>query len=414
MRRIVRLCSFALWMIAIGSWATDAPAQVSISAPCALPSSGAIIGFAPGSPTARKLILQRTIRCLQARGALTASGAPDKGDHFVTFDPPGSFFTVPSGITLDGRITGYFGDASGVQHGFLRTPSGTFVIFDPPGSVRTLPTDLDPAGEITGAYCDTASCAPQHGFVRDAAGAFVTFNAPGTSASIEAPIWNTGGPPPSINLQGTIAGTYSDAHLTEHGFILSKSGALTTIDAPNALSTEVLAINPSGVVVGDLCNSTHCGIGFVRTPDGSFNTINTPGASCGGSIATGVNPAGAIVGMTYDSSCTTPLAYLRSPDGKITTFAIPGALTFAPQAINLTGLITGWFYDAAGLFHAFLRSPNGMVTTIDVPDSFGTLGLGINSAGVIIGIYLDAGGAYHGFARSPGGANRLGLTLTTP
>ena len=38
---------------------------------------------------------------------------------FTTFDPPGSVSTIPMGINPAGEITGYYGDANSVTHGFL-------------------------------------------------------------------------------------------------------------------------------------------------------------------------------------------------------------------------------------------------------------------------------------------------------
>src|SRR5262245_52370165 len=88
-----------------------------------------------------------------------ASGAAANVGTFITFDPPGSTSTTPSGITPDGVVTGYYVDASGVTHGFLRAPMGA----SRPSTRRarsalTQPTSINPAGEIAGAYCDTAAC----------------------------------------------------------------------------------------------------------------------------------------------------------------------------------------------------------------------------------------------------------------
>ena len=64
----------------------------------------------------------------------------------TTFDPPGSTFTAPSAITPSGVIIGSYVDASGVTHGFLRTPSGSFTTIDVPGSTFTTPLASPRAG----------------------------------------------------------------------------------------------------------------------------------------------------------------------------------------------------------------------------------------------------------------------------
>jgi probable HAF family extracellular repeat protein len=40
----------------------------------------------------------------------------------TTFDPKGSTDTTPTAINDKGEITGWYADASGQLHGFLRTP----------------------------------------------------------------------------------------------------------------------------------------------------------------------------------------------------------------------------------------------------------------------------------------------------
>jgi len=100
---------------------------------------------------------------------------------FITFDPPGSTFISASAITPAGVIIGSYLDASGMTHGFLRTPGGAFTTVDVPGSALTTPTDITPSGVIIGWYCDTADCLNRSnpaGFLRTADGTFTTFSAP--------------------------------------------------------------------------------------------------------------------------------------------------------------------------------------------------------------------------------------------
>jgi len=86
---------------------------------------------------------------------------PPPAGHFVTFDPPGSTFTVPSAITAAGVVLGSYSDSSGAQHGFLRNADGRFTTFDPPGSTLTTATAINPAGTVTGAYNDAADVDPR-------------------------------------------------------------------------------------------------------------------------------------------------------------------------------------------------------------------------------------------------------------
>ena len=40
----------------------------------------------------------------------------------MTVEPAGSIFTFPAGINDVGTVAGYYADANGVYHGFLRIP----------------------------------------------------------------------------------------------------------------------------------------------------------------------------------------------------------------------------------------------------------------------------------------------------
>ena len=326
---------------------------------------------------------------------------------FVTFDPPGSTATTPSEITPDGLIIGYYTNASGVQHGFMRTPDGTITTFDPPDSTLTTPTSINPDGEIAGAYCDTAACASSfgvgaRGFVRHRKGTFVAFAAP--AGQILPTIYNPGGPPPDLTPAGAIAGTYSvlGPPFTEHGFVRHRNGTIKTIDVPGATLTEVLAINPSGTIVGDYDTPTLSFAGFIRTPDEKVTTITIPGSCPGNTIPVGgINPAGEVAGDYSDSTCTIGHGYLRMPDGTITTFDPPGSIATAPMAINPAGGITGNFFTTGSTVHGFVRHPSGTIVTFDPPGSTDTFPFEINPAGVIIGSYLDAKFVSHGFVRLP-------------
>jgi len=401
MKTIARFFLFSLGAALIGFGPAGAGEQGGPLGRCGLGSLGGVFGPAPGDAGARAAMIKRTIKCLQAAGKMPHTASHGGGGRFVTFDPPGSASTTPSGITPEGTITGSYADASGVQHGFLRTPTGRFTTFDPPGSTFTQVASISVNGEITGTYCNTSACAPIHGFVRARDGAFTTFDSPAGSGGISAALYIPGGPPPDINPAGEIAGTYFDAS-GEHGFLRAKSGAFTAIDVPGASFTEVLAISPSGAIIGDFCGQTACYVGFIRSPHGSFTTINTPGSvACGGGdIAIGVNPAGAVTGFATDPTCSLSLGYLRTPDGTITTFGVPGAASFEPMAINPAALITGWFFDNSGA-HGFLRTLDGAIAPFDVPGSVATFATEISAAGAIIGLSYDASGVQHGFLRLP-------------
>jgi len=66
-------------------------------------------------------------------------------------------------------VTGWWLDASNVDHGFVRAPSGKIATFDAPGAGMaagqgTVPGDINAAGAISGNYVDNNNVT--HSFLR--------------------------------------------------------------------------------------------------------------------------------------------------------------------------------------------------------------------------------------------------------
>ena len=88
---------------------------------------------------------------------------------------------------------------------------------------------------------------------------------------------------------------------------------------------------------------------------------------------------------------------MGSEDGTFTTFDGPGAAFTLATSINPAGAITGVYADASFVQHGFLRSRDGDFTSFDPPGSGDTFPTSINAAGVIAGNWNAA----HGFLRIP-------------
>jgi hypothetical protein len=293
------------------------------------------------------------------------------GYVFSTLDAPnagtatnGIQGTFAVGINGRGQISGNYGDANNVTHGFLLR-HGHYLTFDDPkagtgAGQGTNAFGINARGEIVGDYIDANNV--QHGFLRSG-GQYTTIDDPDT------------GPGPflfdqavSINARGQIVGAYTDAKGTTHGYLLS-GGQYTNVDDPNGVVNFCLGINASAQIVGNYTDAAGLSHGFLLS------------------------------------------------QGQYTTFDDPIGVQTLAGSINDPGQIVGTYLDANNVYHAFVLS-GGRYTTLDDPKAGtgafqGTLAFGINDSGKIVGFYYDSTNVIHGFlATLAQGNSASGSSLT--
>lgn len=194
--------------------------------------------------------------------------------------------------------------------------------------------------------------------------------------------------------------------------------AITTFDEPasNGYGTVVADLAPDGTIVGFYFDANQVAHGFLRSPNAEFTKFDAPGAGTkakdnNGTFPLAINLLGVVVGYYNDDNLVSH-CFVRSADGKITTFDAPGADTNPADAagsqltgINPLGLAVGFYIDSSGVGHGFLRSPTGQFTSFDAaPNSVFTFPNGpINLEGALVGFYLDPTPMFHAFVRDPGG-----------
>jgi hypothetical protein len=242
-----------------------------------------------------------------ANGTFTQIDAPDAGTGPF---PQGTFPSeiTPAGINSAGAITGFYVDASSVQHGFVRAPSGQITEFDPPGSIFTTPNAIDDTGEITGFYFDVNFVG--HGFLRALNGTIMSFDAPGAD---QTPGSGNGTFGVSLTPNGGIEGVYVDANGVLHGFVRSSQGTFSTYDAPGAgtgagQGTLPESNNALGAITGNSIDGNFVNHGFLRAPGGTITTFDVPGTGTGagqGTIPLDNNNPGAVTGQAIDGGNVT-------------------------------------------------------------------------------------------------------------
>jgi probable HAF family extracellular repeat protein len=302
-------------------------------------------------------------------------------------------------------------------------PNFTFKTFDVPNSTYTDVLGINNLGVMVGQYCTSDGC---HGFIVRG-GHITTVDVPG---AVETGIQ-------SINDLGTAVGWWVQQvgpdQYSVHGLIRLWSGAIRTIDDPNATPsigpvTVAYGINDAGVVVGyyltTLTNGDCCKAHGFQYRNGTFSDLDVPGYD--NTVVWGINNVGEIDGMTthlVDPSWSGFTGSTRVPGGGYSVFIAVGDTQDEngntwPQAINDWGTVVGHSNGAAGygIFVGWERLRNGKMVTISdplantTPDPSWTPGCGcwggtapggINDFGTVTGIYFDSNEVGHGFIATP-------------
>jgi probable HAF family extracellular repeat protein len=85
-----------------------------------------------------------------------------------------------------------------------------------------------------------------------------------------------------------------------------------------------------------------------------------------------------------------------------TTLSVAGSLGTVATGINDAGEVVGGYVDGNSHSHGFLWDPTHGFTTFDVPDAHNFTSIqGINDSGQIVGYYQDDNGVDHSFIATP-------------
>jgi hypothetical protein len=374
------MLSPAIWILTLGvSALAQQPTIMTIDAPgagtsigygtegIAINSAGQIAGLYAGYSNA----MRAYVRGLDGRVVMfdgPGAGSPSTGVPFPAVSA--SLGTYAVGMDDSGAVTGYVINAYGVAHSFLLAADGTsFTMFDVPGAGKgngqgTFAGSLSPSGGvISGWYLDATGMS--HGFLRAGNGAITEFDVPAAATGPglgTATSWAQ-----CVNSAGAMTGYYFDQNGAAHGYVRAPNGTITTFDAPGAgtgsgQGTYTWAINPAGVAAGTSQDNNGVYHGLLRAADGTITMFDVSGAGTGsgqGTQVEGIDPTGVATGYYTDANNLSH-GYLRTVDGKFTFFDAPGAGkgsgqgTF-PMTNNPGGMVTGFYVDGGGVYHAFVR-----------------------------------------------------------
>lgn len=307
--------------------------------------------------------------------------------------------TLPVSINASGVIAGSYADANGVLHAFMWTvpySMAQLTIFDAPGAYTsgttsgalvsgTVGVSVNTAGDITGFYEDANGVF--HGFVRAVNGMVTSFDAPGAFGGGISHLVQGGTYAASINSAGAIVGFYPDANMMFHGFMrapgttttLASSANPSVYGQPVTFTAQVTSGDvtpPNGETVSFMQGTTLLGTG---TLSGGTASLMTSALPLGTSSITAVYAGD----TNFVSSTSSPVSQVVNMAA--TTVAVvpsPNPST-AGQPLTLTAMVS---VTAPGA-----GTPTGTVTFFDGPTSLGTGTLTSNDLAVLVTSSLAAG-----------------------
>ena len=311
---------------------------------------------------------------------------------FKSFDlPDGQSETDPYSINNNGDIAGYYWSSKdSTSHAFVRLADGTITTFEARGSgnTDTYASSINDGGAVTGTYIDQEGL--PHGFVRKPSGKIIEFNAGGYETYAM-----------SINAKGWVTGFYAYEGLLTHGFLRAPDGTVTTLGL-NAQYPAPLSINDKRRVTGWYPPPNGGVTGFLISYDGKTKLITCPNAYV--TYPQSVNDEDFVAGYCGGAIEN---GFIRRSDGTITVFHPPGAIFTQALSINSAGDITGWYSKGVvndPAVYGFVRFADGKIKTFSVRGAGrnqGTYAQAINNSGIITGFYFDSQERCHGFVGTP-------------
>lgn len=287
---------------------------------------------------------------------------------------------------------------SGAAAGFAKGPVVTVTALDSAGRCAdgAWAHAINPAGQVAGG-CRTSESVHavlwQDGVMTD-------LGTLGGGPSLAIGI-NAGGQ--VVGWSGTIGDLYTHAFLWEKG-VMTDLGALE-----EGGWSEAHAINSAGQVVGVASTSVEWSSHAVLWQKGVITDLGTLGG--GDSYATGISPAGKVVGYSSAVVSEDPLseeihAFIWE-NGVMTDLGTLGGPFSEALAINAAGQVVGMSGTSSGGMRAFLWE-KGVMTDLGTLGGSYSEARAINANGQVVGRSTTSSGADHAFLWEKGVMTDLG------
>jgi hypothetical protein len=217
---------------------------------------------------------------------------------------------------------------------------------------------------------------------------------------------------PSGEIVGTYRMTATESTVNLHGFRFARPGNFVRVEYPGHTSTVAQRILADGTILGCYHDADQMVTMYGMTTDKRRNNqlpIPADGFSSLDMNTTMINggtPSGhRLIGFFTDMTTTPSKARgFVWEDGEFAPFDVPASSSTQGWDITPSGIIVGFFQDAAApkATHGFVRDGQ-QYTTINYPGSTFTDVFGTNASGALVGKFRLAatGIAFHGYLATP-------------
>jgi probable HAF family extracellular repeat protein len=235
----------------------------------------------------------------------------------------------------------------------------------------------------------------------------------GTTTSHDISIWNrstgfndigmnsassTGA---AINNSGVVAGAGNSAGLSE-AFVWRPGQGIQWLGSLGSGMSVATGMNDAGAVVGLSYNGANQQHAFLWTQAGGLQDLTPNLTSIGGATATAINSSNEVVGYYYPNGSRLPVGFSWTQAGGLQDLGPSGTVV---EAVNDSGMIVGQAPNAGGYKHAFAWTEAGGMKDLGTLGGTASAALSVNKNGWVVGTSLTSSGTgqLHAFLWTPSG-----------